>query len=112
MNETQALLLSAAIEAPIAFLVSRLTRWPSRGNLHVAAAAAAATAISHPQFWQAMQWSYERFAYWPSVMVGETCVMLFEAALIAWMAGLRIERALAVSVVANASSFLFGLAVV
>ncbi len=53
MMEVEALAISAFLEAPIAFLVSRAAGWPSRGNLHVGFAAAAATAITHPQLWAA-----------------------------------------------------------
>ena len=109
MTEIEALALSALIEAPIAYLVARIARWPSRGNLHVGAAAAAATAITHPQFWAAALWTYSRFPYWPSILVLEAIVVLVEGTLIAWMAALRVDRALLVSLVANSGSFLFGL---
>jgi hypothetical protein len=109
VTEFEALALSAAIEAPIAYVVMRLTQWPSRGNLHVAAASAAATAISHPQLWAAALWAYSRFPYWPSIIASEALVVLVEGCLIAWMAGLRIDRAMVVSLIANSGSFLFGL---
>jgi hypothetical protein len=109
VTEFEALALSAVIEAPIAYLVMCVARWPSRGYLHVAAASAAATAISHPQLWAAALWAYSRFPYWPSIVVSEAVVVLVEGALIAWMAGLRLDRAMAVSLIANSGSFLFGL---
>ena len=109
MTEIEALLLSALVEAPIAYVAYRLARWPSRGDLHVAAAAAAATAITHPQLWAFAVWAYPRFPYWPPVIGAEAIVVLAEAGLIAWMAGLRIDRALVVSLIANAGSFAFGL---
>jgi len=59
MTEIEALALSAAIEASIAYLVMLLARWPSRGNLHVAAASAAATAITHPQLWGTIRLTYQ-----------------------------------------------------
>jgi hypothetical protein len=108
MIEIEALVLSAAIEAPIAWFVARQTRWPCRGEFHVGAASAAATAISHPQFWSVALWSYERFAYWPSVLALEAVVVLVEGCLIAWMAGLRVDRAMIVSLLANSGSFLAG----
>lgn len=108
MTEIEALALSAAIEALIAYLVMALARWPSRGNLHVAAAAAAA-AITHPQLWAAALWAYSRFPYWPSIIVLEAVVVLVAGGLIAWIAGLRLERAMVVSLIANSGSFFFGL---
>jgi hypothetical protein len=112
MIEIEALLISAALEAPIAWLVARRTRWPCRGDLHVGAASAAATAITHPQLWAAALWSYERLPYWPSVLALEAGVVLVEGGLIAWMADLRLDRAMIVSLIANSGSFLFGLWIV
>lgn len=109
VTEPEALLLSAAVEAPVAYLVAHLARWPGRGAPHVAAAAAAATAITHPQLWAAALWAYGRFAYWPAVGVLEALVVLAEAGLIAWMAALRIDRAALVSLLANAFSLSLGL---
>jgi len=108
MIESEALILSAALEAAVAYLVARLARWPSRGDWHVAAAAAAATAITHPQLWAAALWAFPRFAYWPAIFVLEVLVVLVEGMLIAWMAALRIDRAMLVSLLANSASFLFG----
>ena len=54
MNEFEALVLSAAIEAPVAWLLVRATAWPCRGPLHAALAAAVATACTHPQLWNAV----------------------------------------------------------
>jgi len=109
MNEAEALLLSAAIEAPVAFLVVRAARWPCRGALHAGFAAAVATAVTHPQLWSAALWAYTRFAFWPSAIVLEGLVILAEGGLIAWMAGLTLRRAMVVSLAANAASFTAGL---
>ncbi len=110
MIEIEALLLSCLVEAPVAYVVTRAARcWPSRGSPHVALAAAAATAITHPQLWAAALWAYPRFAYWPSVIALEAIVVLAEGVLIAWMADLRIDRAMLVSLLANSASCLFGL---
>jgi hypothetical protein len=109
MTEFEALLLSAAIEAPVAYLVAYVARWPSRGNLHIAAASAAATAITHPQLWAGALWSYEHFSYWLTVVALESAVVVVEGLLIAWMAALRIDRALLVSLIANTISVLVGL---
>ena len=109
MTEIEALIFSAAVEAPIGFLLARQMRWACRGRLHVAAASAAATAITHPQLWAAALWAYPRFPYWPSIIVLELAVVLVEGGLIAWMAALRIDRAMLVSLAANSASCFIGL---
>ena len=109
MTEIEALLLSAAIEAPVAYLIVRLARWPSRGALHAGVAAAVATAVTHPQLWAAAEWAYPRFGYWPSLAVLEAIVILVEGGLIAWMASLSLPRAMLVSLIANAASCAAGL---
>jgi len=108
--EVAALALSAAIEAPIAYGIARLTRWPCRGAVHVGAASAAATAVTHPQLWAAALWAYSRqLPYWPSVLGLELVVVLVEGALIAWMADLKLGRAMLVSLAANSASALIGI---
>jgi hypothetical protein len=109
LTEAQALLLSAAIEGPIAFAVARLAKWPCRGALHVGVASAVATAVTHPQLWAAAYWAYPRFPFWPAILVLEALVILAEGVLIAWMAQLALPRAMVVSVIANPASFLVGL---
>jgi hypothetical protein len=109
MSEAEALLISMAIEGPVAFVLVTLMRWPSRGPLHVGAASMVATAVTHPQLWMLAIWSYGRFPYGPAILSIEALVVVVEAALIAWMAQLTPARAGAVSLVANSASFLFGL---
>jgi len=109
LTEIQALLLSAAIEAPIAFLVVWLTRWPSRGAIHAAAAAAVATAVTHPQLWAAVIWLAPRFGWQAVALTGEAVVVLVEGLLIAWMAGMKLRHALPLSLATNGASFAIGL---
>ncbi len=109
MVETEALLVSAALEGPIGFLIARATRWPCRGPLHVGLACAVATAVTHPQVWAAAFWAYPYFPFWPTAIVLEALVIVAEGLMIAWMAQLTLPRAMLVSLVANSSSFLFGL---
>ncbi len=104
MSETEALLFSAAIEALIAFLIVRTTRWPCRGAVHTGFAAAVATAVTHPQLWAAALWAYPRFGYWPSIIVLEAIVVLVEGGLISWSAGLSLRRALLLSLITNTAS--------
>ena len=82
MNETQALLISMAVEGPVAFAFVALARWPSRGALHVGAASMIATAVTHPQMWALAIWSFGRFPYWPAILAIEALVVVVEAALI------------------------------
>jgi hypothetical protein len=109
MSEAEALLISMAIEGPVAFVLVSLVRWPSRGPLHAGLASMVATAVTHPQMWTLAIWSYGRFPYWPAILTIEALVVVVEAALIAWMARLTIGRAGIVSLVANSASFLAGL---
>ena len=109
MSEWLALAISAAVEAPVAAAIVFYTRWQSRGALHVGLAAAVATAVTHPQLWEAALWAYPRFGFWPSVIVLEALVVLVEALLIAWMAALALHRALIVSLAANIASCAAGL---
>ena len=109
MSESEALLLSMAIEGPVAFALVALARWPSRGALQVGAAAMLATAVTHPQMWTLAIWSFGRLPYWPAILTIEALVVVVEAGLIAWMARLTVPRAGAVSLAANGASFLVGL---
>jgi hypothetical protein len=109
LSEIQALLLSAAIEAPIAWLLVRLTRWPSRGALHAALAAGVATAVTHPQLWAAVVWLTPRFGWAPVTLAGEGVVVVVEGLLIAWMASLSLRHAMLLSLVTNSASFAVGL---
>jgi hypothetical protein len=107
MTEVEALALSIAIEAPLAWLVARRAGWPVPSR--VAAASAVATAVTHPQLWAAALWAYQRFPPLPALLALEAIVVLVEGALIAWMARLTIRQAMLVSLIANAGSMLVGL---
>lgn len=109
MLEAEALFLSAALEALIAFLIVRVMKWPCRGDAHAGLSSAVATAVTHPQLWAAALWAYPRYGYWPSVIGLEAIVILVEGLLILWMAGLKLHRAMLVSLIANSASCLFGL---
>jgi len=108
MPEWQALVISIAIEAPVAFALVRWRRLGGRGALAAGLASAIATAATHPHLWAAALWAYPRWGYWPSVIVLEAIVVAVEAGLIAFVAGLTPRRALGVSLAANAASFLVG----
>lgn len=110
MSECEAMILSAALEAIVAFAIAHFRAWPCRGAIHVGAASAIATFVTHPQFWNAALFAYDRYGIWPSLAALEAIVVLVEGALIAWMASLRLDHAMLVSLAANAASFALGLA--
>lgn len=112
MNQLEAMALSAIVEAGVAYGIARRRGWAGRRPSHVALASAAATLITHPQLWAAALWAYEWFPFWPSVLALESLVVLIEGGLIAWIAALRIDRAMIVSLAANSASLLVGLAIV
>jgi hypothetical protein len=109
VTEIEALLLSAAIEGAVAFLLVSIARWSCRDPIHVALASVLATAVTHPQFWAATLWLAPRLGYWPAVLSGESVVVLVEAAIIAWAAKLTPGSALVTSVAANGSSAAIGI---
>ncbi|HZC17993.1 MAG TPA: hypothetical protein VE309_14645 [Caulobacteraceae bacterium] len=80
-------------------------RWPSRGPLHAGAAAAVATAVTHPQLWAAAPWLSPQFGWWPTTLGAEAVVVVVEGLLGAWMAGLSLRHAMLVSLATNAASF-------
>jgi hypothetical protein len=110
MSEFEAMLLSVAIEAPIAFAIVAIRRWPCRGPLDAAIAIALATAVTHPQLWTAAQWLYPRIGFWATAAGAETVVVAVEAAIISWATGLPATRSLALSLLANGASTLIGIA--
>ncbi len=109
MNESEALAVSSVIEALVAFVMLRFNRWPCRGAGHVSLASAVATAVTHPQLWEAVYWAAPRFGYWPSVVGLEVIVVIVEGLLISWMAALSRPQSMLVSLAANLSSATLGL---
>jgi hypothetical protein len=109
MSEFEAMLLSAAIEGPIAFAVVSIKRWPCRGPFQVALTVMLATAVTHPQLWAASQWLFPRISYWSALGILECAVILIEAAIIAWVSGLSWARALVVSAITNSASATAGI---
>jgi hypothetical protein len=114
MTEFEAMLLSVAIEAPIAFAIVAIKGWPCpgsrRGPLDAAIAISVATAVTHPQLWTAALWLYPRIGFWPAVGCAEAVVVVVEAAIILWATGLSAARAFALSTIANGASTLIGIA--
>ena len=109
MTEPEALLISIAVEAPVAWLLARGLRWPGRGPVHVALAIVLATAATHPQLWAGALALYPHLGHVPTAVLAEAVVVVVEAAVVAWAAALDGPRALAVSLVANAASVAVGM---
>jgi hypothetical protein len=109
MSQLNAMLLSIAVEASVAYLIARATGWVGRGAWHVAAAVAIATAATHPQLWDGVLWLYGRVSYLTGSILAEFVVIVVEALIIAWGARLDVGRAFLLSAAANGSSVLVGL---
>ncbi len=109
MTQAQAMLLSMAVEAAVAYGVVAWRRWPGRGPASAAFGIAVATALTHPLLWPAALWLYERAGFAAGAIIAETAVVLAEAAIIARIAHLSPRHALVVSVLGNAASVAAGL---
>ncbi len=112
MNELQAMLLSVAIEGPVAYALVVIADWPSRGAGHVALATALATAATHPQLWFAVEHFAALHDYVAVVLAAEAVVVVVEAAIIGWAGGLAARHAFAVSLAANVASGALGMLMV
>lgn len=110
MNQLEAMLLSMAIEMPVAYTLVSWCDWPCRGPASVALSVALATAASHPQLWTASIWLYPRIGYEPAVLLTESAVILIEACIIQWCTGLLWRQSILTSALANGASAVVGLA--
>ena len=66
--------------------------------------------LTNPALNLGLSLAYGHVAYWPAVFVGEVCVFLGEGFLIRLLLRLPLGRALLLSLLLNAASFLLGLA--
>jgi len=107
MSQTTALLLTLAVEVPVAVGLVRRRRWGAASPAHVALVAAGASLVTHPLLWMALH----RLHGLPALVAAEAAVVVVESAAYAWAAGLRARHALIVSAAANATSFGTGLLV-
>jgi hypothetical protein len=111
VTQTQALLLTLAIEGPVAVAFVAWRRWaPGRLGI-VAVASVAASLLTHPLLWLVdplLHSSLDTPARWALL---ETSIALVEAGVYAVGAGLATGRALWTSVIANAASFGAGLVI-
>jgi hypothetical protein len=105
MTEPIALGITVAIETPLYALLGAGTGGRrNRTRLAVAGAAIVLNVLTHPLLWFALQPAL-------GVWVAEGAVVAIEAAAIAWFLGVDARMALALSVVANGTSFATGLLV-
>lgn len=111
MSQLEAMLLSLAVEVPLALgLVALMRSTTERAEWgRLALVAVAATLLSHPFAWFANE---HLTIHWPvRAAIIEVSVTVLEAVLYAWLGRLGLWRGLAVSTVANAGSFGVGLLV-
>ena len=107
-EEIVALALSCIIEGPVSYMLGRKMKWPCRGPKHMGWASVAATCITHPQIYGLAQYLKILWGFWPTFWVIEAIVVVAEGFLICWMAGLKLNRAMITSLIANAASAFFG----
>jgi hypothetical protein len=110
MNELGAMLISCAIEGPVAYAFVKQRGWQCRGPLHAGLASVVATCVSHPQAWAFFQYLHAQgWGFWLPFFLAEAFVYILEGLLICWMAELTLKRAMIQSTVANTVSAAFGL---
>ena len=110
MTQTTALLLTLAIEVPVATALVAAARWAPGRLGTVAAVAVGASLFTHPLLWMAQEAGLIRGM--AGVVAAELAVAAVEAAAYAWAAGIGLRRGAVVSLVANAASFATGLLLV
>jgi hypothetical protein len=107
LTQTLALLLSIAVEAPVATAVVAFVGLgrPSRAAL----AAVVATLLTHGFAWRGILLASESFDWATTVIAAEVLVILVEAVVYRSLADLSVGGSMATSCVANAASTLFGI---
>jgi hypothetical protein len=108
VSQLQALILTVAIEVPVAILL--LGRWGSRVAWHrVALAAAGASLVTHPLAWWANTAALAAWPFAARATLIEVAVAAAEALILAWALAVTARRAAVVSIAMNAASFAVGL---
>lgn len=106
MTQTEALLLTLALEVPFVLAVG--WRWVE-DRRQLVAIACAASLLTHPFAWHAWAWLGPETPIVARSVVVEGAVAVAESALYARALGLPVRRALALGFGANAFSFGLGL---
>jgi hypothetical protein len=108
MSQPLALLLSIGIEALVASVMIAALRWGSPGR--AALAASIGTLATHGFAWEGMLRLMEDMDYMLALTIVEAGVVAAESVAYLLVARLPVGRSLAASLVANAASTGFGLA--
>jgi len=108
LTQTDALLLSIAIEAATAWPLVAGLRWGS--GARAALAAAVGTLVTHWAAWAGCQWLMQDLGYAPALVVVEAGVIGVEWIAYRLLVPLPALRALLASAIVNATSTLIGLA--
>jgi len=109
LTQTDALLLSIAIESAVAWALIAGLRWGA--GVRGALAAAVGTLLTHWAAWSGFQWLHEDLGYAPTLVVVETGVIGVEWVVYRVLVPLAAARALLASAIVNAASTLAGLAI-
>ena len=107
MSQLQALILSVAVEAVIAFALIRGLRWGD--GLRAAAAATIGTLFTHPIVWAIVPPLETPLGYATAVALVETGVVLAESMAYRLIVPLPWSQALPASLIANGGSVAAGL---
>src|ERR1700733_693268 len=102
MTQIQALTVSIAIEAVIAFIMVRGLRWGS--GIRAALAATVGTLITHPFVWHGVPRLEAPLGYGAAVALIESLVVLAESVAYRVVVPLAWRHALPASLIANAAS--------
>lgn len=113
MGQSQALLLTIAIELVVAALWFALTRWlPRSAWWRAGLAVAGASLVTHPLAWHANVVWLRALPFAARAAVIEVGVAAVEAALLAIVLRLSAGRAAAIAATMNAVSFAVGLVII
>jgi hypothetical protein len=107
MNQVHALILTLAVEVPVALLL--LARWAPAG--HAVLAVAGVSLLTHPIAWWASTVGLRSWSFPARAAAIEVAVVAVEAVILAWTLRLAAPRALAVAAAMNAASFAVGIIV-
>jgi hypothetical protein len=109
MHTALALVLSAAVEAPVA---GGLARWRELPAAPAALVACGATLLTHPLAWATYQAGRQHAPAWGVLLAVELAVAAVEAGAYAWALECGWRRGLLLSALANGASCAFGLLLV
>lgn len=108
MSQGFALALTLGVELPLLALHSRWLTGAA-ASARLLALGAAGSLLSHPFAWNGLPLLMPHLGWWPSALLIEIAVALFEAGLLAMFLPLSLGRALPLAALMNAGSFGVGL---